>query len=82
MSGSQHHQSHDAFAIYFFAIFFHTNFAGKTVRYFYKLRRRASVDAKFVLDGKIACDSHVGGERVGRNANRWKAKNFVSCGED
>ena len=49
----QHHQSHDALAIHFFAVFFHEDIRLEPIRGFDELRGGTSVNAEFVEDGEL-----------------------------
>ena len=53
-SGGKHHQSHNAFAVHFFAVFFHKNFAIKSVRRLDEHGGGARMDAQFVLHDQFA----------------------------
>ena len=53
VAGSEHHETHDAFAIHFLAILLNENVRLETIGRFDELRGRAGVDAELVEDGEI-----------------------------
>jgi len=50
VTGSEHHQAHDALSIHFFTVFLHEDFGLETVRRFDELCGGPGVDAEFVED--------------------------------
>jgi hypothetical protein len=53
MTGCQHHQSKNTFAIDLIVVFLHANIAWKTVRDLNELRSGPGMDSKLIGDSKI-----------------------------
>jgi hypothetical protein len=54
-TGGEHHETHDAFAVHFFAILLDEDVAGKTVGGFDEHGSRTGVDSQFVGDNEVFC---------------------------
>jgi hypothetical protein len=53
MSGSQHHETHDAFTIHLLTIFLNEDIRLKAIGGLNELRRWASMNAKFIEDSEV-----------------------------
>ena len=53
VTGSEHHEAHDAFSIHFLTVFFHENVRLEAICRFDELGGGAGVDAELVEDGEV-----------------------------
>lgn len=75
MACSQHHEAHDALAVYFFPVLFNVDFGLEAVGGFHELGSRSGVDAEFILNGEFFFDhGRFGSQKLGSTVTLSKVK--------